>query len=86
MSNIIGTKNIEVNDKRHFLFFFSKSHTPINQKGHENLINYPPKGIINDGGRGSVWCACVSQHGLLHIVNTVSRLFLAFECSLCVGA
>ena len=86
MSNIIGAKNIEVNDKRHFLFFFSKSHTPINQKGHENLINYPPKGIINDGGRGSVWCACVSQHGLLHIVNTVSRLFLAFECSLCVGA
>lgn len=46
VSNIIGAKNIEVNDKRHFLFFFGKSHTPINQKGHENLINYPPKGIM----------------------------------------
>ena len=80
VSNIIEAKNIDVN-----LFFSSKSHTPINQKGHKNLINYPPKGIINDGGRGSVWYACVSQHGLLHIVNTVSRLFSAFECRLCVG-
>ena len=46
VSNIIGAKNIEVDDKRHFIFFFSKSHTPINQKGHENVINYPPKGIM----------------------------------------
>ena len=46
VSNIIGAKNIEVNDKSHFLFFFSKSHSPITQKGHENLINYPPMGIM----------------------------------------